>query len=44
VLLELRREYLEQKNNPLGLIYALYGSGDMVIERPSASATAAPSE
>jgi len=31
VLLGLRREYLANKQNVLGLIYALYGSGDLVI-------------
>ena len=33
LLLDMRREYLEQKNNILGLVYALYSSGDVVVER-----------
>lgn len=33
LLLELRREYLEQKNNISGLVYALYSSGDVVVRR-----------
>jgi hypothetical protein len=35
LLLDMRREYLEQKNNVMGLVYALYSSGDVVVERPS---------
>lgn len=33
LLLELRREYLESKNNVMGLVYALYSNGDLVITR-----------
>lgn len=33
LLLEMRREYLEQKNNISGLVYALYSSGDVVVRR-----------
>lgn len=33
LLLELRLEYLEQKNNIMGLVYALYSSGEVVIKR-----------
>jgi hypothetical protein len=33
LLLNMRREYLEQKNNVMGLVYALYSSGDVVVER-----------
>ena len=33
LLLELRREYLEQKNNVTGLVYALYSSADVVVRR-----------
>jgi hypothetical protein len=36
LLLDMRREYLEQKNNVMGLVYALYSSGDVVVERPAA--------
>jgi hypothetical protein len=32
-LLRLRRYYLEEKNNVLGLLYALYSSGELVIRR-----------
>jgi hypothetical protein len=35
LLLDMRREYLEQKNNVMGLVYALYSSGDVVVQRPS---------
>jgi hypothetical protein len=35
LLLNMRREYLEQKNNVMGLVYALYSSGDVVVQRPS---------
>jgi hypothetical protein len=35
LLLDMRREYLEQKNNVMGLVYALYSSGDVMVERPS---------
>jgi hypothetical protein len=35
LLLDMRREYLEQKNNVMGLVYALYSSGDVVVERPA---------
>jgi hypothetical protein len=31
LLLDMRREYLEQKNNIMGLLYALYSSGDLVV-------------
>jgi serine/threonine protein kinase len=33
LLLGLRREYLMTKNNVLGLVYALYCSGDMIVQR-----------
>jgi hypothetical protein len=33
LLLQLRREYLEQSNNVMGLVYALYSSGELVIVR-----------
>jgi hypothetical protein len=33
LLLNLRRAYLLQKNNIMGLVYALYSSGDIVIRR-----------
>ncbi|MDQ2995875.1 MAG: CHAT domain-containing protein [Chloroflexota bacterium] len=33
LLLDMRREYLEQKNNVMGLVYALYSSGDVVVQR-----------
>lgn len=33
LLLELRREYLEQKNNVMGLLYALYSNGEVVVSR-----------
>ena len=35
LLLDMRCEYLEQKNNVMGLVYALYSSGDVVVERPA---------
>jgi hypothetical protein len=35
LLLDMRREYLEQKNNVMGLVYALYSSGDVMIQRPA---------
>ena len=35
LLLDLRSEYLEQKHNVLGLVYALYSSGDVVVRRAS---------
>jgi hypothetical protein len=35
LLLDMRREYLEQKNNVMGLVYALYSSGDVVVQRPA---------
>jgi hypothetical protein len=36
LLLKMRREYLEQKNNVMGLVYALYCSGDVVVRRVAA--------
>lgn len=33
LLLEMRREYLEKKNNVMGLLYALYSCGDVVVQR-----------
>jgi hypothetical protein len=33
LLLELRRQYLFERNNVLGLVYALYSSCDLVIQR-----------
>jgi hypothetical protein len=33
LLLDLRREYLTQKNNVMGLVYALYSSGAVVVTR-----------
>ncbi|MEM8530657.1 MAG: hypothetical protein AAGF95_07430 [Chloroflexota bacterium] len=33
VLLELRRHYLFDKNNVMGLVYALHSSGDVVVRR-----------
>lgn len=33
LLLDLRREYLDQKNNVMGLVYALYSSGEIVVQR-----------
>ncbi|HEU5013168.1 MAG TPA: CHAT domain-containing protein [Roseiflexaceae bacterium] len=33
LLLDLRREYLTEKNNVMGLVYALYSSGDVVVTR-----------
>lgn len=33
LLLQLRREYLLEKNNVMGLVYALYSSGDVIISR-----------
>jgi CHAT domain len=35
LLLDMRREYLEQKNNVMGLVYALYSSGDVMVQRPA---------
>jgi hypothetical protein len=35
LLLDMRREYLEQKNNVMGLVYALYSSGDVMVQRPN---------
>jgi hypothetical protein len=35
LLLDMRREYLEEKNNVMGLVYALYSSGDVVVQRPT---------
>jgi CHAT domain-containing protein len=35
LLLNMRCEYLEQKNNVMGLVYALYSSGDVVVQRPA---------
>jgi CHAT domain len=35
LLLEMRCEYLEQKNNVMGLVYALYSSADVVVQRPA---------
>ena len=33
VLLALRRHYLFDKNNVMGLVYALHSSGDVVVRR-----------
>jgi CHAT domain-containing protein len=35
LLLDLRRKYLQEKNNIMGLVYALYSSGDVVVQRAS---------
>jgi CHAT domain len=35
LLLDMRCEYLEQKNNVMGLVYALYSSGEVVVQRPA---------
>ncbi len=35
LMLTLRRKYALEKNNVMGLVYALYSSGDVVVERPS---------
>jgi hypothetical protein len=35
LLRDMRVEYLEQKNNIMGLVYALYSSGEVVVKRPS---------
>jgi hypothetical protein len=35
LLLAMRREYLDGKNNVMGLVYALYSSGDVVVQRTS---------
>lgn len=34
LLRAMRIEYLERKNNIMGLVYALYSSGDVTIQRP----------
>jgi hypothetical protein len=36
LLLSLRREYLKEHNNILGLIYVLYSSGDVSVQRQAA--------
>lgn len=33
ILLDLRCEYLKDKNNVMGLVYALYSNGDVVVRR-----------
>lgn len=33
LLLDLRREYLTDKNNVMGLVYALYSNGDLIVNR-----------
>lgn len=33
LLLELRKEFLEKHNNVMGLLYSLYSSGDVIVER-----------
>lgn len=33
LLLDMRRSYLTQKNNVMGLLYALYSSGEVVVQR-----------
>ena len=33
LLLEIRRDYLTTKNNVMGVVYALYSSGDLVVVR-----------
>ena len=33
LLLDMRREYLAGKNNVMGLVYALYSSGDIIVHR-----------
>jgi hypothetical protein len=35
LLLDMRCEYLEKKNNVMGLVYALYSNGDVVVQRPT---------
>jgi len=35
LLLEMRRKYVLEKNNVMGLVYALYSSGDVVVQRSS---------
>jgi hypothetical protein len=35
LLRDLRRKYRDEKNNMLGLIYALYASGDTIVTRAS---------
>jgi hypothetical protein len=35
LLRDMRVEYLEQKNNIMGLVYALYSSGEVRVQRPS---------
>ena len=35
LLRDMRVEYLEQKNNIMGLVYALYSNGDVTIQRPT---------
>lgn len=37
LLLAMRREYLTQKNNVMGLVYALYSSGDIIVQRVTTS-------
>jgi O-acetyl-ADP-ribose deacetylase (regulator of RNase III) len=39
LLLDLRRSYLQQRNNVLGLAYALYASGDIIIQRQDREAS-----
>jgi hypothetical protein len=35
LLRDMRCEYVDQKNNVMGLVYALYSSGDVTVRRPS---------
>jgi hypothetical protein len=43
ILLQLRQDYLK-KNNILGLLYTLYGSGSITVRRQAAAAEATPAE
>src|SRR5258706_11873761 len=36
LLRDMRRKYRDEKHNMLGLIYALYASGDMIVKRSAA--------
>jgi hypothetical protein len=33
VLLDLRKWYLKERRNVMGLVYALHSSGDLIVER-----------
>lgn len=39
VLLELRREFIDRHNNPLGLLFSLYRGADVFLEKPLAKKT-----